>query len=244
MTRAAKLKKAIRERARKTGESYSAARRQLLKKRAPDVPAAAPPTAQEPAAPRGATGAVSDAACRERTGFGLDHWFAVLDALNTDIGHTAAARHLREQHGVGAWYSQGITVAWERARGLRQVNQRATGTWEVSVSRVLPRECAVVVAVLRAAEPRQGWLTGAPADLARALRAGLSAKGSRGLVEKPTGAVLGYRQGASRVEWRLTARGQKAVVSVSHMRIATRAEMEERRGQWRALLDALRAALA
>ena len=37
---------------------------------------------------------------------------------------------------------------------------------------------------LRAAEPRQGWLTGAPADLARALRAGLSAKGSRGLVEK------------------------------------------------------------
>lgn len=241
MTRAAKLKETIRERARKTGESYSAARRQVLEKREGIAPAA--PQSTAPAA-RGATGAVGDAACRERTGRGLDHWFAVLDALGTDVGHTAAARHLRERHGVGSWYSQGITVAWERARGLRQVNQRASGAWEVSVSRVLPRACAEVVAALRASTPRPAWLANAPGELVRALRAGLSASGSRGLVAKPTGAVLAYRQGDGRVEWRLTARGPKTSVSVSHTKIATRAGMEERRAQWRALLDALKAGLA
>lgn len=241
MTRAAKLKNTIRERARKTGESYSAARRQVLKKRGGNAPPAPPPAA---AVAPGATGAVSDAACRQRTGHGLEHWFTVLDALGADAGHTAAARHLRERHGVGAWYSQGITVAWERARGLRQINQRTGGTWEVSVSRVMPRECVDVVAALRAAGPRAAWLAAAPAELVRALRSGLAARASRGLVEKPAGAVLSYRQGQGRVEWRLTARGPRTSVGVSHMKIATRAEMEERRTQWRSVLEALKAALA
>ena len=52
-------------------------------------------------------------------------------------GHTALARHLYDEHGVPGWYCQGITVAYERARGARAQNQRCDGAFEVSVSKVM-----------------------------------------------------------------------------------------------------------
>ncbi|HEX7779978.1 MAG TPA: hypothetical protein VF424_12085 [Vicinamibacterales bacterium] len=65
---------------------------------------------------------------RAKTGRGLDHWFEVLDRFGAvEKGHTAAARHLYDAHGVDGWYAQGITVAYERARGVRGVNQRRDG---------------------------------------------------------------------------------------------------------------------
>ena len=72
MTQARKLKKQIRSRARKTGESYTAARRQLLESRRPRP---APQAAVAEALPKG------EARLVERTGHGFRHWFAVLDAF-------------------------------------------------------------------------------------------------------------------------------------------------------------------
>ena len=63
-------------------------------------------------------GSVTDEKAREKTGHGLDHWFAVLDRFGgVEKGHSASARHLHDDHGVPGWYAQGITVAYERARG-------------------------------------------------------------------------------------------------------------------------------
>ena len=63
-------------------------------------------------------GSVTDEKAREKTGHGLDHWFAVLDRFGgVEKGHSASARHLYDDHGVPGWYAQGITVAYERARG-------------------------------------------------------------------------------------------------------------------------------
>ena len=109
MTRDHKLKKAVRARSRKTGESYAAARRQYLKP--PTPPSAASPSKK-------AAGGMTEASARRATGHGLDHWFAVLDAFSPGgaKGHTAAARHVADDHGVPGWHAQGITVAWERAR--------------------------------------------------------------------------------------------------------------------------------
>src|SRR5262245_14608272 len=125
MTTQKKLKQAIRARAKKTGESYTAARSHILEARKKRAPA-------EPKAP------MSDASVVARTGHDLDHWFAVLDGFDAARrGHTASARHLNEDHGVPGWHAQGITVAYERARGLRAVNQRMDGRFEVGVSKVV-----------------------------------------------------------------------------------------------------------
>ena len=145
MTKDHKLKKAIRARAQKTGESYAAARRQYLK-----------PATPSPAAPakNAKAGGMTEASARRVTGHGLDHWFAVLDAFSPGgvKGHTAAARHVADDHGVPGWHAQGITVAWERARGHRAMNQSCTGTFNVSVSRVVPADVAAVASGLQGSD--------------------------------------------------------------------------------------------
>lgn len=93
---------------------------------------ARPATAKLASVPaRASRGAISDQAILKKTGHGLDHWFAVLDAFDPKAkGHTDRARYLYDEHQVPGWHSQGIVVAYERARsgpqGLRAV--RTPGT--------------------------------------------------------------------------------------------------------------------
>ena len=188
MTQLKKFKKAVRARSEKTGESYTAARRQLVLARGEKAePAAEPPaapaldavptpasTAEAPAPPPRAAsptrGAVTDEGARKKTGHGLDHWFAVLDAFGAGAkGHTAAAAHLYEEHGVPGWYAQGITVAYERAHGLRDVNQSCAGDFQVSVSKTVPAPVEEVVDALADAGRRAEWLEGADPGLVQAL---------------------------------------------------------------------------
>ncbi len=145
MTQASKLKAAIRARTVKTGESYTAARRNVLAAKPPLAKSAAatlkpvseakavetPSPARDPRVPRGE---LSERTSRKSTGHGLEHWFEVLDQFGKKNGHTKAAEHLYTEYGVKEWHAQMITVTWERRRGLRQENQSCTGTFQVSLA--------------------------------------------------------------------------------------------------------------
>ena len=145
MTESHKLKKTIRARVSKTGESYTAARRMVLKQKARRrVAKRSGPNDPEHlrAVASGSVPATlleSEPRLVARTGHGWEHWLSLLDRFGArEKGHTASARHLAEDHGVDGWYAQQITVEYERARGLRAANQRMSGSYEVSVSKVLP----------------------------------------------------------------------------------------------------------
>src|SRR5688572_21428173 len=198
MTEARKLKRAIRARSARTGESYTAARLQFLKARqkrtAPKAAPAPVPPPRPTAAPRG----LREAAVVAKTGHGYEHWFGVLDAFGAAVkGHTAAARHLANEHGVPGWHSQGITVAYERARGLRAVNQ-AAGGFQVAVSKMVPVDLDTALSALRA-PARRKWLSGADPALRRALEAAL-AVGAKGVVRGPKRSRVRYKWGATSVE--------------------------------------------
>jgi hypothetical protein len=247
MTRARALKQIIRARAAKTGERYTTARRHVLKdlSRPAVRPAAAAPESM-PA--RGASkaastkGSVSDATSIARTGHGLDHWFAILDRFGgAGKGHTASARHLAEDHGVPGWHAQGITVAYERARGLRTINQRTSGDYEMSVTKTVTADTAAVVRSFTNPRRRAKWLASADAELGAALTAALRAKSSKGFV------VRADRQGRYRYKWGATTvqvyllpkgDGRTSVV-VTNLKLESAQQLEERRGQWRAALAAL-----
>lgn len=78
-----------------------------------------------------------DGSVRAKTGRAREEWFEVLDAFGVRRrGHTEAAAHLRDAHGVSAWWAQAITVEYERIRGLRAYGQRADG-FALSVQRAL-----------------------------------------------------------------------------------------------------------
>lgn len=195
-----------------------------------------------PPEPAGSIGALSDSKCREHTGHGLDHWFALLDRVGaTEYGHTAAARHLHEMHDVDRWYAQAITVAYERARGVRARNQRGDGAFEVSVSKVMAGTPAAIVAKLAGARARAGWSKGVDRALIQGLAAALAAPASKGFVLRPDGlARYRYKWGDTTVEFRITPRpGGKTSVVVQQMKLASAGAVEERRAQWKDVLTAL-----
>ena len=191
MTRARALKQTIRARAAKTGERYTTARRHILRELNEKAPVArvAPVALVTPVAPAKSTkGAISDASVQKKTGHDLAHWFGVLDRFGAvEKGHTAAARHLYETHGVDGWYAQGITVSYERARGVRGINQRCDGAWEVSVSKTLTASTAQLVKAFSDARKRSEWTSEADPTLAAALAKGLADKRSKGWVVRPDG---------------------------------------------------------
>ncbi len=239
MTRARKLKKQIRARSGKTGESYTAARRQVLRQKArPERAAARPPS---PATPVPATLARREAGLAERTGHGWAHWFAVLDAFDAAAnGHTAAARHVAEDHGVDGWYAQEITVAYERARGLRGVNQRMSGEFEVSVSKTLPAPVKEVMKALRDPRRRSRFFSELDAELRGGFEAAL--QGPKGLREREKGGARMRFRTKSGITVALfidpKPDGRSGFVA-QNMKLKANDEVARIREAWRPALEAL-----
>ena len=81
--------------------------------------------------------AIREEAVQNATGRAWSEWFALLDQAQAQSwSHAAIARWLATEHGVTAWWSQTVTVEYERARGLRQVHQKASG-FAASASKTL-----------------------------------------------------------------------------------------------------------
>lgn len=83
-----------------------------------------------------------DAVVRSRTGRGWDDWFALLDGERVaarKLDHSGvwqAARKLDPK--LDEWWAQMVSVGYERARGLRELNQSCNGEFQASVSKTLP----------------------------------------------------------------------------------------------------------
>jgi hypothetical protein len=245
MTRARALKQTIRARAAKTGERYTTARRHVLRElnQAPtqiDKPAGLSP--QLKAVPKTTKGAISDASVLKKTGHDLAHWFAVLDKFGAvEKGHTASARHLYETHGVDGWYAQGITVSYERERGVRGVNQRCDGAWEVSVSKTITATTAQLVKAFTDTRKRNNWIGEADSKLASAMAEGVADKKSKGFVVRPDGlARFRYRWDGTIVQlYAYPKPGGKLALTVQHTRLADGDAVERYRGQWKTVFTLL-----
>jgi hypothetical protein len=155
------LKRRVRARMSKTGERYTAARRQVLAKADPDPARPAAPEPPPPAAEfRGRR--PSDELVITRTGQPWSEWYARLEAWGArDRSHTEIARWLSGEEGVDGWWSQELTVRYEMAIGRRETGQRPTG-YEVWVSKTMavpaPRAYDAVVTARR----REAWLPAVP----------------------------------------------------------------------------------
>lgn len=238
MTDARKLKAKIRARAERTGESYAAARRHVVAQLDAERQARTEATADK-ARKSSATGAVSDERCREKTGHGFDHWFGVLDRFGARReGHTAAARHLREEHGVSAWYCQAITVAYERAHGLREVGQLSSGKYQTSATRVLPASLESAARVLEGEPGSVHWLAELGTEEAESLRSAIE---DPGLKVSEGRRRLRYRLRKTVIELDLRSRPDgRSGIALRHTNLPDRDSLETHKAAWRAILDRLR----
>lgn len=80
---------------------------------------------------------VGEAALLAATGKPWRHWFALLDGAGAKaMDHGSIVKVLAKARGISGWWQQMITVAYERARGLRQRHETTKG-FTANISRTV-----------------------------------------------------------------------------------------------------------
>jgi hypothetical protein len=224
------FKRRVRARMRKTGESYTAARARLLEKRPARAPrasrASTGPAASEP--DLAAQAGMADAVVAKKTGRTWKQWASALDRAGAaGLSHTEIARIVHERFEVPGWWSQTVTVGYERMRGLREKGQRRDGTFEVNKSKTY----SVPLAELWKGFCRcDVWLVGGKLRMSRA--------------QKHKTMRMRWSDG-SPVEAYFTEKGPaKSAVTLQHRKLASRAEAARLRAFWAERLAALGELLA
>jgi hypothetical protein len=150
MTQHKDLKRIVRARMKKTGESYTAARAQITRK---------PVTTKIDYA---ALAGMSDASIREKTGCTWERWVKWLDRNGAEeLSHREIAKLVSEKFKVGPWWSQTVTVGYERIKGLRARGQRRDGSYGISKSRTFNVPIGQLFDAWRNDKLRARWLAGA-----------------------------------------------------------------------------------
>jgi hypothetical protein len=219
MTTHKTLKHRVRARMEKTGERYTAARRNVT------AAATAPSPTARPSPVPSAPPPVSDEAVRKATGRGWDEWFAILDDAGA-VGwkHPDIARWVVAEHGISGWWAQSVTVGFERARGLRAEHQRPSG-FSLSVTKTVNVPVERLYEAFAEPKQRSGWL-----GHAARLRS----------TTAPRTLNLDWGDG-SRVAARFTAQGPaKSQVALQQDPLRDASAVEELRAFWQPRLAGLK----
>jgi uncharacterized protein YndB with AHSA1/START domain len=234
MPRNKDLKRLVRARMSKTGESYTAARAHVLAKstskpRTTALRAAESRKSSVARAPRpnyAALAGYSDEVLEARTGCTWERWVGVLDYYRADkMAHRDIVALVSKKFKIEGWWSQAVTVGYERIRGLRDIGQRRGGSYEVTKSKTFPVAVGTLFDAFNAASGRKRWLPGEKI-IARKATAGKSVR-------------LTWGDGTSVEVW-LTPKGpDKTQAAVQHRKLATKAEAEKRKKYWGERLDVL-----
>lgn len=211
------LKRLVRDRMRRTGESYTAARQHVVR---------ANTDRQDLAALAG----MSDEAVQKKTARDWRGWVDLLDAAGaTSKPHKEIAQLLREVHDVPAWWSQTITVGYERIRGLRAKGQRRGGGYDVNKSKTFAVPVATLYAAFRAKQ-RGRWM----GDVACKVRTASRDKSMR--VTWPDGTGVNFHF------WPKAPR--KCQLQLQHGGLPDEKAAQRVRDEWTARLTALAKVLA
>jgi hypothetical protein len=200
----------------KTGESYTAARFQLLKKNE---------TPRDLATIAG----MSDASVRRQTGRTWAEWVRVLDAVD------AAAKPHREiaayvsSLGTPSWWTQMVTVGYERIRGLRERGQQRSGGYQITRSRTFGVSITRLFSAFTSGRLCHRWL---PKGVT--LRSMTANKRVR----------LGWSDGTQAVVGFTSKGAAKAVAAVQHEKLPDKTKADAMKKAWGEYFDKLNDLLA
>jgi hypothetical protein len=219
MTTQKTFKRRVRARMAKTGERYTAARRNLMKNGG--RPGA---TAQEFEPP------ASEKALTKATGHGWGHWLGVLDGWGAaSRPHGENVRQLIDQEGVPGWHAQAITVGYERARGLRAPGQRKNG-FAVTAAKTIAVPVERLFQAFHDETLRERWLPGAEMRLRTAT--------------PPKGARFDWEDGSTRVVvWFEKVDAAKSRMALEHEKLPDAESADEMKAWWRERVAALKTLL-
>jgi hypothetical protein len=236
MTAHKDFKHLVRTRMQKTGESYTAARAHLVaQRRSEPVVAPAPAPVPAPEAPEpidyAALAGMSDAAIKAKTGCTWASWVKALDHHKADTWtHREITDFVRTKYKVPDWWTQTVTVGYERIKGIRAIGQRRDGSYEANKSRVFAAPVSRVYRAFNDPRIRAKWLPAVALTVRKATRD----KSMR--ITWPDGSsveALFYKKGAG-----------KSQLALAHTRLKAQAASTEMKAYWADRFDALRDVLS
>jgi hypothetical protein len=224
MTANKDFKRLVRGRMLKTGESYTAARSNLIKTgRVARALVAKPDYAR--------LAGWSDELINAKTGCDWDRWVKALDyAKAHEWPHREIARYVHEKYKVPGWWTQTVTVGYERIKGLRAIGQRRDGGYEANKSRTYPVPLARLYRGFSDKRNRAKWLPGV--DLT--IRTATKDKSMRITWPDGTSVVVGF----------LSKGSGKSSVQVQHGKLSDKAAADRVKAFWGERLGALAEVLA
>jgi hypothetical protein len=223
----------------RTGESYTAARANVLAKPSAKPRAAALRTAEPrktgvARAPRpnyAKLAGYSDEVLKAKTGCTWDRWVGVLDYYKADkMAHRDIAALVNKKFKIDGWWSQAVTVGYERIKGLRAVGQRRDGSYEANKSRTYNVPTETLFDAWANARVRGRWLDG---EIGK-VRTSAKPKSMRLDGKGGSIVVIGFwPKGPS-----------KSAVSVQHTKLPDQETATRLKQYWSERLDALRDVLS
>jgi hypothetical protein len=220
------FKRLVRARMRKTGESYTAARAQLLAKpsRSRTTKKAARPSA--PAANYAKLAGMSDAVVKEKTGCQWASWVKSLDHYGAaELPHREIVDLVQKKYKVGDWWAQMVTVGYERIKGIRARGQRRDGSYEATKSRTFNVPIATLHRAFADPDVRRRWLN----------ESGLRVRTST----PPKSIRFSLADGSIIAAGFLPKGDAKSAVALSHAKLRSKDEAESSKRYWTERLDAL-----
>ncbi len=233
MTRNKDLKRLVRARMKKTGESYTSARAQITRKSKAKTPSAAAIAPVASANPKdyARLAGMSDTVIKERTGCTWERWVKSLDYYGAEqMSHRDIAALVSGKYKVPSWWTQTVTVGYERIKGLRARGQRRDGTYEASKSRTFNVPVTTLFDAWKDATVRKRWLGDATAKVRTATA--------------PKSMRLGWSDGTIVAVGFISKGRTKSSVAVQHTKLPDRQTADRLKKYWSERFDALREVLA
>ena len=219
------LKRLVRARMKKTGEAYTAARAHVTAR-----PKATPiaKTARKAASKidYSALAGTSDATIKAKTGCTWERWVGALDYLGAkEMSHREIATLVNKKYKIDGWWSQAVTVGYERIKGLRARGQRRDGTYEANKSRTFDVPVTTLFEAWTDAKLRDRWLNGESVKIRTATA--------------PKSMRLGWSDGRI-IAVGFAAKGKgKSSVALTHPKLPDKATADRLKQYWSDRLDAL-----
>ena len=229
MTKDKDLKRLVRARMKKTGESYTSARAQITRKsKTEDTPQARPAVDPKDYA---TLAGMSDSVIKEKTGCTWQKWVKSLDYYGAEnMSHRDIAELVKEKYKVADWWTQTVTVGYERIKGLRARGQRRDGTYEASKSRTFNVPVEKLFDAWAKAAMRRKWI----GDAEVTVRTSTKPKSMRIDWNRDTIIAVGF-----------TSKGEsKSSVAVQHTKLPDRETAARLKQYWSERLENLAGVLA
>jgi hypothetical protein len=227
MPRNKDFKRLVRARMKKTGEAYTSARSQILKK------PKAKPTSRLAAAlssartmEYAALAGMSDASIKAKTGCNWERWVKALDHSGAEkMSHRDIAAMVAKTWKTDGWWAQTVTVGYERIKGLRARGQRRDGSYEATKSRTFDVPVTALYDAWADKRVRDRWLSDANVKVRTATA--------------PKSIRLGLADGSIVAVGFLPKGKTKSSVALSQMKLPDRETANRLKQYWSEQLDAL-----